>query len=63
MNALHDIRIDRDGGHSRFVCACGWSTEWGLYTDVSAGPAAVRHMAEHHQTSVNELTANHEEDT
>lgn len=57
------IRIDRDQGHSRFICACGWSTEWGLYTDVTAGPVAVRHMAEHHQTSVNHrLTDEHREE-
>ena len=50
--------------HRRWVCVCGWATPWSLWTRPEDGPAAVRHLAEHHQTSVNEtLTANREEDT
>lgn len=42
----HEVRLQRDGPHSRWSCPCGWATPWVLYTDPAAGAAAVRHTIE-----------------
>lgn len=40
---MHDVTQDSYRGARRWVCPCGWATEWTNYTDPHAAAAAIRH--------------------
>ena len=46
MGERHEVHHQRDRGYTRWLCACGWATEWTAYTDPGAGASAVRHQIE-----------------
>jgi guanyl-specific ribonuclease Sa len=40
---MHDVTQEHHRGARRWVCSCGWATDWTYYTDPHAAAAAVRH--------------------